>query len=449
MDAPDQTAPAQQLPQEIIRTKRDGGRLSDSEIAQFVTGISDGSISEGQVSALAMAVFFKGMEPEEIVALTLAMRDSGTVLDWPELDGPVLDKHSTGGVGDNVSLMLAPAVAACGGFVPMISGRGLGHTGGTLDKLDSISGYTTQPDEALFRKVTKEVGCAIIGQTADLAPADKRFYSIRDVTATVESVPLITASILSKKLAAGLHGLALDVKCGNGAFMTSQAEAVTLAKSLVRVSNLAGVKTTAILTDMNQPLASAAGNAVEVTNAIEFLTGRSVEPRLWDITVALGADMVVSGGLAATAEAGAEQIEQAFTSGRAAEILASMVVALGGPADILEKAHKSMPAATIVEPVFAESEGLITAVETRDIGVAVVALGGGRVRVTDPVDHAVGLTELVALGDRVDANQPLAMVHARDETSAAEAAAAVRAAYRLGDAMDVPERSTILERISG
>ncbi|MEL6746124.1 MAG: thymidine phosphorylase, partial [Pseudomonadota bacterium] len=284
------------------------------------------------------AVFFQGMSPEEIVALTLSMRDSGTVLTWPDMDGPVLDKHSTGGVGDNVSLMLAPAVAACGGYVPMISGRGLGHTGGTLDKLDSIAGYTTQPDEALFRKVTKDVGCAIIGQTTDLAPADKRFYGIRDVTATVESVPLITASILSKKLAAGLDGLVLDVKCGNGAFMASQEEAVTLAKSLVRVSNLAGVTTSAILTDMSQPLASAAGNAVEVTSAIEFLTGRSIEPRLWDVTVALGADMLVSGGLVEKKDEARSKIEDAFTSGRAAELFAKMVVALGGPADILDQA---------------------------------------------------------------------------------------------------------------
>ncbi len=289
------------LPQEFIAAKRDKRGLDRRRYSSLRRGITDDTITEGQIGAFAMAVFFNGMARDEAVALTLAMRDSGTVLTWPELDGPdggpVLDKHSTGGVGDNVSLMLAPAVAACGGYVPMISGRGLGHTGGTLDKLDSIPGYTSQPDEALFRKVTKEVGCAIIGQTGDLAPADKRFYGIRDVTATVESVPLITASILSKKLAAGLGGLVLDVKCGNGAFMSDLAKARELATSLVQVANGAGLPTTALLTDMNAPLATAAGNAVEVANAIDFLTGRHIDNRLWDVTVALGAEMLVSGGL--------------------------------------------------------------------------------------------------------------------------------------------------------
>ncbi|MCJ8311120.1 MAG: thymidine phosphorylase, partial [Hyphomicrobiales bacterium] len=279
------------LPQETIRKKRDGLALSHEEISNFVQGITDNSITEGQVAALAMAVFFNGMNRDEAVALTLGMRDSGSVLDWSSLGGkgPVLDKHSTGGVGDNVSLMLAPAVAACGGYVPMISGRGLGHTGGTLDKLDSIPGYQSQPDIELFRKVTREIGCAVIGQTGDLAPADKRFYGIRDVTATVESVPLITASILSKKLAAGLGGLVLDVKCGNGAFMDDVEKARELAQSLVAVANGAGLPTTAILTDMNQSLSSSAGNAVEVNNCIDFLTGRHIDSRLWDVTVALGA----------------------------------------------------------------------------------------------------------------------------------------------------------------
>jgi thymidine phosphorylase len=262
------------LPQEIVRRKRDRGTLSAEEIAAFVAGLTSGSFSEGQVAALAMAVVLNGMSREETVALTLAMRDSGSVLDWSHLPGPVADKHSTGGVGDNVSLMLAPIVAACGAYVPMISGRGLGHTGGTLDKLDSIPGYASQPDKALFARVVKEAGCAIIGQTADLAPADRRFYAIRDVTATVESIPLITASILSKKLAAGLKSLVLDVKAGNGAFMATKRGAAALAASLVEVANGAGLPTTALITDMNQPLASAAGNAAEVANAVDFLAGR-------------------------------------------------------------------------------------------------------------------------------------------------------------------------------
>ena len=242
------------LPQEIIRKKRDGKALAVNEIADFVAGMGTGAVSEGQIAALAMAVFFKGMSREEAVALTLAMRDSGDILDWSDLPGPVTDKHSTGGVGDNVSLMLAPIIAACGAYVPMISGRGLGHTGGTLDKMDSIPGYNSQPDNTLFRRAVLEAGCGIIGQTANLAPADKRFYGVRDVTATVESVSLITASILSKKLSAGLQSLVLDVKVGNGAFMEKSRDAAALASSLVEVANGAGLKTTALLTDMNQPL---------------------------------------------------------------------------------------------------------------------------------------------------------------------------------------------------
>ncbi len=286
------------LPQEIIRRKRDGGRLSADEIAFFVDGLTKGTVTEGQVAALAMAVFFNGMSRDEAVALTLAMRDSGDVLDWSDLPGPVTDKHSTGGVGDNVSLMLAPIVAACGAYVPMISGRGLGHTGGTLDKMDSIPGYVSQPDNTLLRKVVRGVGCAIIGQTANLAPADKRFYAIRDVTATVESVPLITASILSKKLAAGLQSLVLDVKVGNGAFMARSRDAAALATSLVEVANGAGLATSALITGMNEPLASAAGNAVEVANAVDFLTGRARDRRLLEVTLALAAEMLQAAGIA-------------------------------------------------------------------------------------------------------------------------------------------------------
>lgn len=435
------------LPQEIIRKKRENQKLGAEEIAQFVHGISDDSITEGQVAALAMAVYFNGMSRDEAVALTLAMRDSGDVLDWSELDGPVLDKHSTGGVGDNVSLMLAPAIAACGGFVPMISGRGLGHTGGTLDKLDSIPGYTSQPDNALFRRVTREVGCAIIGQTSNLAPADKRFYGIRDVTATVESVPLITASILSKKLAAGLGGLVLDVKCGNGAFMDDLDKARELARSLVQVASGAGLPTTALITDMNQPLASAAGNAVEITNCIDFLTGRHVDSSLWDITVALGGELLVSGGLANGAADGRRKIEQAFSSGAAAEKFGRMVAELGGPSKLMQSPEKYLETAAIVRPVHAEQPGLITAVDTRAIGLSVVAMGGGRVRAADPVDPAVGFTELARVGDYADADQPLCFVHARNESQFERAVHALRASYRSGSATEIVERPAVLERI--
>jgi thymidine phosphorylase len=322
------------LPQEIIRKKRDGGALTAEEITFFIAGLTKGSVTEGQAAALAMAIFFRGMSRDEAVALTQAMMRSGSVLEWKSLNlpGPIVDKHSTGGIGDNVSLMLAPTVAACGAFVPMISGRGLGHTGGTLDKLDSIPGYISQPDNALFRKVVREVGCAIIGQTEDLAPADKRLYAIRDVTATVESIPLITASILSKKLAAGLQGLVMDVKTGSGAFMARLEDSRSLAQSLVAVANGAGLKTTALITDMNEPLASAAGNALEMRNAIDYLTGARRDARLHEVTLALGAEMLVTGGLAASVAEARRKLEGTIASGKAAEIFARMVSALGGNA---------------------------------------------------------------------------------------------------------------------
>ena len=325
------------LPQEIIRKKRDGFVLTDSEIQFFVQGITQNTITEGQIAALAMAVFFQGMTMPERIALTCAMRDSGSVLDWHELElpGPVLDKHSTGGVGDVVSLMLGPMVAACGGYVPMISGRGLGHTGGTLDKFDAIPGYQTSPLNAIFKKVVKEVGVAIIGQTSDLAPADKRFYATRDVTATVESIPLITASILSKKLAAGLEALVMDVKVGSGAFMPTYEQSEELAKSIVAVANGAGCRTTALLTDMNQVLASSAGNAVEVREAVRYLTGAYRHPRLHEVTMALCTEMLLSGGLAANEQEARTKLQQVLDNGKAAETFARMVAALGGPADFV------------------------------------------------------------------------------------------------------------------
>lgn len=436
------------LPQEIIRKKRDGETLSPDEIRFFVKGLADESITEGQVAAFAMAVFFKGLTIEERITLTLGMRDSGDVLDWSEINAPVLDKHSTGGVGDNVSLMLAPALAACGAAVPMISGRGLGHTGGTLDKFDSIPGYQTQPDNALFKKVVKEIGCAVIGQTGNLAPADKRFYGIRDVTATVESIDLITASILSKKLAAGLQGLVLDVKWGSGAFMAELDDARALAESLVKVANGAGLKTTALITDMNEPLASAAGNAVEMQNAVDFLKGTAVDNRLWDITVAQGGELLASGGLAAGAKAGADQMREAFESGRAAETFARMVAALGGPADFMEKAELYLAKAPVQAPVYADHEGVVTGIDTRAIGLAVVQLGGGRTAADQAVDPAVGLTDLAGIGNSVDADAPLAIVHARSEAQAEDAAAMVRQAYRVGEAAHVPDHAAVVERIA-
>ncbi|MBW8909693.1 MAG: thymidine phosphorylase [Mesorhizobium sp.] len=434
------------LPQEIIRRKRDGHKLSAPEIAAFIEGLTTGAISEGQVGAFAMAVFLNGMSREEAVALTIAMRDSGDVLDWSHLPGPVTDKHSTGGVGDNVSLMLAPIVAACGAYVPMISGRGLGHTGGTLDKMDAIPGYISQPDVARLRKTVLETGFAIIGQTADLAPADRRLYAIRDVTGTVESIPLITASILSKKLAAGLGSLVLDVKVGNGAFMEKSRDAVALANSLVEVANGAGLKASALVTGMNEPLASAAGNAVEVKNAVDFLTGRYRDRRLEEVTLALAAEMLQSAGVVSSNQDGLRRAAETLAGGRAASIFARMVTALGGPADFVENADKYLPKASVELAVKAAADGFVTAVATRDIGLAVVTLGGGRTRPDDRIDHAVGLTRLLPVGAEVRAGEPLALVHGRSDADAEAAAAAVRAAYTIGASKPHAEK-TVLRRI--
>lgn len=423
------------LPQETIRRKRDGRRLETAEIEAFVRGIADGSVTEGQAAAFAMAVFFRGMSMDERVDLTRAMARSGRVLDWAplHLPGPVLDKHSTGGVGDKVSLILAPAVAACGGFVPMVSGRGLGHTGGTLDKCESIPGYAAKPDTDTLRRVVREVGCAVVGATDDLAPADRRLYAVRDVTATVESIDLITASILSKKLAAGLDALVMDVKFGSGAFMVDRKDAEDLARSIVSVARGAGLQTSALLTDMNQVLGRTAGNALEVREAIAFLRGEAVDPRLHAVTADLTAELLVLGRLVSDVQAGRRAFDEAIRSGRAAERFARMVAALGGPADLLEAPEKHLAAAPVRRAVHAGRPGVVASVDTRAVGIAVVALGGGRTRVSDPVDPAVGLDAVAGLGETVDAQRPLAVVHARSDADADHAAAALRAAFTIAD----------------
>jgi thymidine phosphorylase len=423
------------LPQEIIRKKRDGGVLTAEEIQFFVRGIPDGGTTEGQIAALAMAVYFNDMNMDERVAFTLAMRDSGQVMEWKSmgLPGPVVDKHSTGGVGDVVSLMLGPMIAACGGFVPMISGRGLGHTGGTLDKFDSIPGYCTVPDPELFRKVVKDVGVAIIGQTAQLAPADKRFYGIRDTTATVESVAMITGSILSKKLSAGLDALVMDVKVGTGAFMPTFEKSVELANSIVNVGNGAGTRTSAILTGMDESLCPAAGNALEVRVAIDYLSGASRPARLHEVTMALCAEMLVLSGISKTHDEANGKLQVALDSGAAAERFARMVKALGGPADLMERPDAYLDKAPVVLPVPALASGYASATDCRGLGLAVVGLGGGRVRPQDAIDFAVGLTNLVELGQKVEAGQPLAMVHARTLDAAERAVREVQAAYAIGE----------------
>jgi thymidine phosphorylase len=427
------------LPQETIRAKRDGLPLAPEEIDAFVQGLTDGKVGEGQAAAFAMAVFFRGLSLPERVALTRAMAESGRVLSW-DLPGPVLDKHSTGGIGDTVSLPLAALVAACGGYVPMISGRGLGHTGGTLDKLGSIPGYDATPGLDTFRRVVGDVGCAIIGQTADLAPADRRLYAIRDVTGTVESLDLITASILSKKLAAGLDGLVMDVKQGSGAFMATLPEARALAESIVTVANGAGLHTAALITDMDAPLASAAGNAVEVAYAIDYLTGARREPRFHAVTLALGAEMLVAGGLAADRAAAAERLERSLASGQAAERFARMVAALGGPGDLLDKPARHLPAAPVRRPV--HQDGTVAGIATRALGLAVIELGGGRTRPEDRIDPRVGVTDLAGPGS---SGGLLGIVHAADEVSAERAEAALRRAYRMGETP--VERPAVIEAV--
>jgi thymidine phosphorylase len=421
------------LPQETIRAKRDGREIDPTEIAAFVAGLMDGRVTEGQAAAFAMAVFFQKLSLPERVALTEALMRSGTVLEW-DLPGPVLDKHSTGGVGDAVSLALAPMVAACGGYVPMITGRGLGHTGGTLDKLASIPGYDVRPDLDRFRRVTTEVGCCVIGQTPDLAPADARLYAIRDVTGTVESLDLITASILSKKLAAGLDGLVMDVKVGSGAFMETLDAARGLGEAIVGVAGGAGLKTVALVTDMDSPLASAAGNALEVAYTLDYLAGRAREPAFHAITLELGAEMLVLGGLAANLPAARERLTAALDSGRAREVFSRMVTALGGPADLADHPERHLAEAEIVRTVAVSESGFVTRVATRAIGLAVIGLGGGRTRPQDSIDPAVGFTGLVRAGDAVGPDRPLGVIHARDAAAADAAEAALRAAYTIGPA---------------
>ena len=434
------------LPSEVIRRKRDGAALSAEEIGFLVGGITDGGLSDAQVGALAMALFLRGMEAGERVALTEAMRDSGTVIGW-DLDRPVLDKHSTGGVGDKVSLMLAPVVAACGGAVPMISGRGLGHTGGTLDKLDTVPGYDTTPSVGELRRVVGgPAGCAIVGQTGDLAPADRRLYAIRDATGTVESIPLIVASILSKKLAAGLGALVMDVKFGSGAFMAERADADELARALVEVAGGAGLPTVALLTDMDQVLGSTAGNALEVLESVEYLTGAARDPRLHEVTLALAASLLVQGGLFADEGAAGAAAQESLDSGAAAERFARMVAELGGPTDFLERPGEHLAAAPVVRAVAPERAGVVTGMDCRAVGLVVTGLGGNRAKESDVIDPAVGLSEVAPAGAEVGPDRPLAVVHARDEASFEAAERALRAAVRVGDGAP-EERPAVAGRI--
>ena len=415
----------------VIESLRDG-RATPQGVAWFAAGLADGGVSDAQAGAFAMAALLRGLPEETRVALTLAMRDSGDVLTW-DLPGPVIDKHSTGGVGDSISLLLAPVLAECGAYVPMVSGRGLGHTGGTLDKLESIPGFTVDTSEERLRALITEVGAAIVSASNRIAPADKRLYAIRDVTGTVESVDLITASILSKKLAAGLDALVLDVKVGSGAFLPSAEQAQVLAKSLVDTANGAGCRTSALITDMDRPLALCAGNALEVAEVMDTLTGRAPSARLLDLTSALCGEVLALCGLADSAEHGGERARAVLISGAAAARFDRMVAAQGGPSEFSRSYASDLPTAPVIRDVPALCAGLIAGIDTRAVGHAVVHLGGGRLRSGDPVDPRVGFSALAEPGTRVDAGDPLAKVHAADEASADAAIAALQAAYRLGD----------------
>ncbi|MBC8196921.1 MAG: thymidine phosphorylase [Candidatus Marinimicrobia bacterium] len=432
------------LPQEIIRKKRDNEQLSLTEIQEFISGILNGKVSESHISAFTMAVFFNGMNTDECIALTEAMMNSGDVLNWNDLNGPVIDKHSTGGVGDKVSIMLSPIIASCGIYNPMISGRGLGHTGGTLDKLESIPGYNTTPNNLIFREIVKNVGCAIIGQTANLAPVDKVIYGVRDVTATVESIPLITASILSKKLSAGLNGLVMDIKLGNGAFATDITFANGVGKNIIQVANHFAMKTTALITDMNQPLGHSIGNALEIIEVIEYLNCTKINPRLHEVVMALSAEILLNSKIVNDKESGIQMANEALQNGKAGETFEKMVSELGGPNNILQNKISTFTNSPIIKPVKSDKTGVITKIDTRALGLAVVELGGGRKKTDDIINHSVGLTNVLGLGEKIINDQDLAIIHAQTEDQFKQAEKIIQNAYNISD-VDIVSTPTIIE----
>ena len=439
--------PAIWLPQEAIRRKRDGETLGADDLRALARGMADGRLADAQVAALAMAVYFRGMTPAECAGLTLAMRDSGEIFDWrnESLPGPVLDKHSTGGIGDLVSLALGPMLAACGAWVPMIAGRGLAHTGGTVDKLEAIPGYCSQPEPELLRSTLRKAGVAIIGPGERIAPADRRLYAIRDVTATVDCIPLIVASILSKKLAAGLDALVLDIKTGNGAVMTDPNRGRELATRMIDTAGEAGLRACALLTDMSEPLARSAGNALEVQETLRMLRGEPADARLMEVTLALGIEVMVLGGLAASADAARAALTNSLANGAAAERFARMVASLGGPVDFVERPDRYLATAPVIVEVPASRDGFVTAIDTRALGFVVVTLGGGRTSPGQAVDPAVGLDRLASLTQPMRAGMPLARVHAATANAARQAVREVERAYAIGEAP--PARPQLIERI--
>jgi len=422
-------------PQDVIRKKRDGEHLTREEIDAFISGITRGQIADYQVSALLMAVYLNGMNLAEQQALTEAMLNSGIILDFSDISKPKADKHSTGGVGDKTSLIIAPLVAACGACVPMISGRGLGHTGGTLDKLESIPGYRVNLSINEFRDVLERVGYVMNGQTGEIAPADKKLYALRDATATIESIPLIVASIISKKGAAGLDAMVIDVKVGNGAFMRNEARAESLAHALVGTGNSCGIRTRALLTDMNQPLGSAVGNANEVKECIDLLRGDindHTRPVL-ELSVELSSQMLVLAGVEASLPAAHERLQRALDSGDALECFRKNVEAQGGDSRVCDDPARFLPLARESVRVESPRPGFVSKVNTTEVGHAIAAIGGGRVRIEDSIDASVGFMTAAKIGDQVGSNQPLGVVLCDDPDKAREAAARIRAAYEIAD----------------
>jgi pyrimidine-nucleoside phosphorylase len=434
------------LPQALIRKKRDGQRLSDAELRAFIAGATDGSIPDYQVVAMLMAVFFRGLDGGELAVWADAMLRSGDVIDLSNVTRPKVDKHSTGGVGDKISLPLAPAVAACGAAVPMVSGRGLGHTGGTLDKLEAIPGFQVQLPIEQFRDQVARLGVCLIGQTDRVAPADRRLYALRDVTATVESIPLIASSIMSKKLAEGIDALVLDCKVGDGAFMKSRADAVQLARAIQSIGASAGVRVTAVLTNMDAPIGRLIGNAVEVSESIQVLRG-SGPADTRELTVALGGEMLVLASLVRDAEEGRSRIARALDDGSALELFRRVVEAQGGDPRVVDDPDGVLPQPTRRTPVLAPDSGTVRAMASREIGVAAILLGAGRRVVSDSIDPSAGIELAVHLGDRVERGEPLAFLLSSRASDSDIAAARdmVTGAYRLGPAVSVPRFSRVLE----
>lgn len=428
-------------PQDVIRKKRDREELSRAEIDFFVKGVTNGAVADYQISALLMAIYLNGMTEAEQQALTESMLQSGSILDFSDIPKPKADKHSTGGVGDKTSLLIAPMVAACGVCVPMISGRGLGHTGGTLDKLESIPGYRVNLSPREFKAALEEVGYAMAGQTAELAPADKKMYALRDATSTVEAIPLIVASIISKKGAAGLEAMVIDVKVGSGAFMREEERAKALAHALVRTGNSCGIRTRALLTDMNQPLGNAVGNSLEVLECVEIMRNEmrpGAEPVL-ELSLELSAHMLVLARMDDQLEAARSRLRKAVASGEVLDRFQKNVAAQGGDPRVCDDPASVLPLVSDSFKVESPRSGYITSINTTEIGHAIAAIGGGRVRIEDAIDPTVGFMTEVKLGSRIKNGETIGVIYCRDRAKAEEAAARVVAAYQIGEEPDQPE----------